>query len=207
MCHNTSYLRVEWLLKYFFDCKGRAWELVNNIKMFCGKSIYFVYNGLLSWWLYWRAVTGSRLRVMYPGYLGIQEPLQRPPRDLDLSSEGLISWAAVYWAYHISPSKWKCTNDLYWCFCSIKAFSFTDSFEWILDLVFLLFFCLKVWGTVHHRFYQFHILVHPASWHLVLGNRIPEYFFLGKSDPKLQSGWKASPMPSGPISIFPPSFW
>ena len=112
MCRNTSYLRVEWLLKYFFDCKCRAWELVNNIKMFCGKNIYFIYNGLLSWRFYWRAVTGSRHWVMSPGYLGIRVLLQRPPRDLDLSSEGLISWATVYWAYHISPSKWKYTNDL-----------------------------------------------------------------------------------------------
>lgn len=85
---------------------GKHWRNV-----LWGKNIYFIYNGLLSWRFYWRAVTGSRHWVTSQG-LGIQVLLQKPPRDLDLSSEVLISWAADTELITLVLPKWKYTNDL-----------------------------------------------------------------------------------------------
>lgn len=45
-------------MKYFFAPQAASWELlVNNIKMFCGRNMYFIHDELLRCRFYGKAVT------------------------------------------------------------------------------------------------------------------------------------------------------
>lgn len=136
------------------------------------------------------------------------EATQKPGYEI---LKRLISCTTAYWVCHISPPKWKYTNVLVGgAFFPPKHSVFLISLNWLLIL---LFFCLpnylQVGGlstTNFSRSVPYYCASFPIAFDIRKQNsRI--FLLWGVRLKQNCSEWNVSPMPSGPISVFLPSFW